>query len=289
MNILTEASWHALEQAHIQRAQQWTEPYLTRRRAGKTHPVFDFLFEYYPTRAAHLERWHPGIGVGLADPSGSSAQVQWRYYHCQDGITAADGQLFAQQRGETLLFIRDLLEKTASNPAHFDCFGLHEWAMVFQTDSPRHSLPLRLGADGTNQVVVENNLRCTHFDAYRFFTTPARPLNLHVLSRDSQPIFEQKGCLHATMDLYKWGSKLLPMISSQLLLDCFALAWDARILDMAASPYDCREFGISPVCIENKAGKQEYVRRQRELSQRGTTLRQQMITTIDAVLELNLN
>ena len=188
-----------------------------------------------------------------------------------------------------MVFVRDLLEKTTSNPAHFDCFGLHEWAMVFQTNQPRHLLPLRLGAAGTNQVVMENSIRCTHFDAYRFFTTAARPLNLHVLSREDQPRFEQKGCLHATMDLYKWAVKLTPLIPGELLLDCFELAWDARILDMAASPYDCREFGISPVCIENKVGKQEYVHRQRELSQRGTTLRNQMIATIDAALGLNLN
>ncbi len=41
------------------------------------------------------------------------------------------------------------MAKTAANPAQFDCFGLHEWAMVYKTDSPRHDLPLRLGAAGT--------------------------------------------------------------------------------------------------------------------------------------------
>ena len=289
MKILPESSWRALEQAHIQRARQWTTPHLERRKIGAKHPVFDFLFEYYPVRVAHLERWHPGIGLGITDSEGNSRQSKWRYYHWNAGVTSVDTTCFVSQRHKMMVFVRDLLEKTTSNPTHFDCFGLHEWAMVFQTNQPRHLLPLRLGAAGTNQVVMENSIRCTHFDAYRFFTTAARPLNLHVLSREDQPRFEQKGCLHATMDLYKWAVKLTPLIPGELLLDCFELAWDARILDMAASPYDCREFGISPVCIENKAGKQEYVHRQRELSQRGTTLRNQMIATIDAALGLNLN
>ena len=58
---------------------------------------------------------------------------------------------------------------------------------------------------------------------------------------------EQPGCVHAGMDLYKWAAKLGPLIESSLLLDCFALAVDARVLDMRASPYDLRDFGFAPI------------------------------------------
>ncbi len=289
MNVLTESEWRLREAEHRDRAKQWTTDHLARRRAGHKHPVFDFLFEYYPIRAAHLERWHPGYGTALADPQQEAKQATWKYYRRENGVVFADAQLFLRQRQKSLVFIKTLLEQTLTNPAHFDCFGLHEWAMVYRTTQPRHDLPLRLGASGTDRVVAENSLRCTHFDAFRFFTPAAVPLNFTVLDRDSQTHFEQKGCLHATMDLYKWATKLAPLVPGELWLDCFALAWDARILDMAASPYDCREYGISPVCIENSAGKQEYVHRQRELSQRGEKLRTQLLSTISPVLALNLN
>ncbi|MCS4491187.1 hypothetical protein N7326_00230 [Corynebacterium sp. ES2794-CONJ1] len=281
MDILT--SWNDLEAAHVRRARRYTTPYLHRRSQGIKHPVFDFLFEYYPTRAAHLERWHPGWGRGL-DDAGTSPQAQWRYYSTVNGISSVDIDSYLSKRKQTLQFIHRLLSTTVSNPAHFDCFGLHEWAMVYRTDQPRHDLPLRLGSSETNKVVENHSIRCTHFDAYRFFTPPARPLNLTVLDRHSQVEWEQVGCLHATMDLYKWAMKLGPLVPGELFLDTFELAWDARILDMEASPYDCRAYGLGVVPIEETAGKQEYVGRQRELAERGKVLREQLINLIACVL-----
>ncbi|PRC62320.1 3-methyladenine DNA glycosylase, partial [Mycobacterium sp. ITM-2017-0098] len=71
-------------------------------------------------------------------------------------------------------FIADLLRATASRPARFNCFGMHEWAMVYRAPSVRHSrVPLRLGPAGTDAVVESMPLRCSHFDAYRFFTESA--------------------------------------------------------------------------------------------------------------------
>ena len=34
-----------------------------------------------------------------------------------------------------------------------------------------------MGAAGTDAVVEEHRIACSHFDAYRFFTPPAKPLN----------------------------------------------------------------------------------------------------------------
>ena len=65
------------------------------------------------------------------------------------------------------------------------------------------------------------------------------------------------------MDLYKHAFRLTPLVPSELVADCFELAWDIRELDMRASPYDFSDLGLEPVRIETPEGKQEYVRAQR--------------------------
>lgn len=276
--LLPEHDWHARMSAHEERADRLTRDHLARRRRQEKHPVYDFLFEYYPVRPAHLRRWHPGVGVDL---EGESPQAQWRDYLLLDGRTTLDLPGFLARRGESVAYIRDLLHRTNLNPARFDCFGLHEWAMVYRTDSPRHDLPLRLGAAGSDAVVEKHRIRCTHFDAFRFFTPAARPLNLTVLEREGQADNDQAGCVHATMDLYKWAAKLGPLVPGELLLDCFELAVDARVLDMEASPYDCRAHGFGVVAVETPEGKAEYVERQRGLSERGRPLRDRLVALID--------
>ena len=108
-----------------------------------------------------------------------------------------------------------------------------------EEDEVRHAgWPLRLGAAGTDEVVEAHQIRCSHYDAFRFYTPPARSLNLLQPTRETQTALEQPGCLHAGMDLYKWAYKLAPHSPSSLVMDCFDLARDIRELDMRASPYD---------------------------------------------------
>ncbi|WP_369822315.1 hypothetical protein [Corynebacterium sp. NML130628] len=199
------------------------------------------------------------------------------------GDVCVNVELLLKQRNQDVEEIYKLLRATASRPAHFDCFGLHEWAMLYREDHPRHDLPLRLGREGTNEVVESHQLRCTHFDAFRFFTAPARPLNVLVLQREDQLSREQPGCVHATMDLFKWALKLGPLVPGDLLLDCFELAIDARRLDMEASPYDCRELGFDVVPVETTKGKITYVQRQRVLTARGEELRSRLVALLDMV------
>ena len=147
---------------------------------------------------------------------------------------------------------------TAGRAGNFGCFGLHEWAMVYRLaeDETRHAdWPLRLGPAGTDAVVEEHRIACSHFDAYRFFTPPARPLNTLSPGRDDRPSYEQPACLHAGMDLYKHAFRLSPMISSDLVADCFELAWDIRVMDMRAAPYDLADLGFDPVRIETPKGR----------------------------------
>lgn len=285
MNILTETEWRAHNNNHITRARRYTDNHLARRKAGTTHPIFDFLFEYYPIRISHLHRWHPGIGIGLADPQRTSPHSAWRYYYHHNGVTTTDVSAFLAAHKPAITQIRTIL----TNTTRFDCFGLHEWAMVYRTDHPRHNLPLRLTPAETNQVVEQHTIKCTHFDAYRFFTPGAQPLNLTVLTRENREHGEQRGCLHATMDLYKWAAKLGPLIPGDLWLDTFELAWQSRILDMEASPYDCRSLGFGVVPIETPEGKHEYVRRQRLLAHAGDLLRHRILTTIEQAFAFNYN
>ena len=105
-------------------------------------------------------------------------------------------------------------------------------------------------------------VHCTHHDAFRFFTAAARPRNALAPTRADQVANEQPGCLHATMDLYKWACKLAPATPSELIADCFELAVAVRELDMRASPYDLAELGYPPVRIETPAGRAEYARAQ---------------------------
>jgi hypothetical protein len=204
------------------------------------------------------------------------------YVRHADGVTVSREHLHA--RLGTVAFIAGLLRATASRPARFNCFGLHEWAMVYRTPSVRHErVPLRLGAAGTDTVVESMPLRCTHFDAYRFFTDAAAPRNAHQLTRQAQVATEQPGCVHAGMDLYKWAFKLGPLIESDLVLDCLELAADARVLDMRASPYDLRDLGFAPITVETPGGRREYARIQEAISDRAAPLRARLLDRCTAL------
>jgi hypothetical protein len=246
--------------AHRARLAPYVEPHLARRARGEKHPVHDFLFGYYSQRPAQLLRWHPGF------PGGDVTVEQ---------VRAQRPLLTATHR---------LLAATAARPAHTGCFGLHEWAMVYRADEVRHPQPLRLGATATDEVVESHRITCSHFDAFRFFTDDARPRNTLQPGRDDRPDFEQPGCLHAGMDLYKHAFRLSPMIGSDLVADAFELAWDIRVLDMRAAPYDMSGVVLdpigeewSPVRIETAEGKREYAAAQASFAERGAPVRAALV------------
>ena len=275
MEILSRDAWQARAAAHAERVDEWVQPHLSRRREGVKHPVHDFLFTYYSQRPAALRRWHPGWGVVLAD--GSSYEGVKGYSVVEERALASVSKPHLLSQLPLLQSIHRLLEATAGHTPTLGCFGLHEWAMVHRSDRTRHDWPLRLGSSGTDGVVESHRLSCSHFDAFRFFTDSARPLNTLQPGRDDRATYEQPGCLHAGMDLYKHAFRLTPLVPSELVADCFALAWDIRELDMRASPYDFSELGITPVRIETPEGKQEYVAAQRIFAERGAPLRQRLI------------
>jgi hypothetical protein len=87
------------------------------------------------------------------------------------------------------------------------------------------------------------------------------------------------------MDLYRWAYTAMPWIGSELLWHCFELALELRVLDMQAGPYDLRALGFEPVAVETAAGREEYQRRQRALSERAVPLRAQLIEVVGALCE----
>jgi hypothetical protein len=156
--------------------------------------------------------------------------------------------------------------------------------MVYRDRETRHPVPLRLGPEGTDAVVEAHAIRCSHYDAFRFFTPAAVARNRVQPTRETQPEFEQPGCLHAGMDLYKWAYKLAPATPGELVADCFELAAEIRELDMRASPYDLTGHGYTPVAIETPEGKAEYVAAQRGFAERGAVLRGRLLDVCEALL-----
>lgn len=275
---LPAAHWRARATAHAERADALTAGHRARASRGEKHPVEDFLFTYYSYSPAVLRRWHPGPGVELLEAA-ADPRASWRWY--ADGSTpgslVVDRAAMEAAKAPQLATIERILRSTAARPGRFGCFGLHEWAMVYRQGEHRHDVPLRLGQAATDAVVEAGELRCTHIDAFRFFTPDAVPLNRFAPTRETQPELEQPGCLHAGMDVYKWAMKLGPLVPGELLLDTFELARDIRLLDMQASPYDMRPWGAEPVRIETPDGKAEYVRRLRAFAERSNALRARVL------------
>ena len=285
---LTLEQWQAAETAHTARADSLTAGHVARRGTGRKHPVEDFLFEYYNYSPAKLRRWHPGPGVILEHASGMP-RAGWRFYRSHsDGSVSLDVNTLVAQRGRTIEFVHNLLSATLTRPPFTGCFGLHEWAMVYRLapEQIRHAAhPLRLSPGETDRVVEQHTIRCSHFDAFRFFTPDAISRNTIQPSRDRQVELEQPGCLHAGMDVYKWAHKLDPLIPSEMMLAAFELALRIRTLDMQASPYDLRDLGYAPVAIETPAGKATYAAAQRAFAEETNALRRSLLTILDAARE----
>jgi len=280
--VLGPAEWRARRAAHEARADRLVEARRERAQKGERDPVEDFLFTYYPFRFAAVRRWTPGAGVALAEAD--ELVVDRRFLRGSDGLVRV-ALPDAAQAGRLDFSLR-LCRAVATRAAFHGCFGLHEWAMVYgQAEQRRHGAwPLRLGAEGTDAVVRSMPVRCTHYDAFRFFTPGARPLNKLAPTLDARVDNEQPGCVHVTMDLFKWAMKAQPWVSADLAADAFELAHVARTVDMRASPYDFSAIGLKPIAIETAEGRSEYEAEQRRLSALAEPIRARLIAELERAL-----
>lgn len=278
---MRQEEWLPLADAHHRRVEPVVAGRLARRSVGATHAVDDFLFDYYPYSPSKLATWHPGFGVVLEGDAALTYLSGAGYRRTDDGVTADLDRL--STRLPRLEFAIRVLAGTASRPPMTGCFGLHEWAMVYgltQDEVRHHYLPLRVSPAQVSATVTEVGLRCTHIDAFRFFTPEAIPLNALQPTRETQADLDQSGCLHASMDLYKYASWFSPLVSSDLVMDCFENAAAARRVDMQASPYDVSGFGLEPIPVETADGRRDYASRQRALMESTQPLRDRLLDSL---------
>ncbi len=274
---LAPSEWRARIAAHERRVSAWVESRILRTSRGQKHPVYDFLFTYYSHRPSLLRRWSPGIGVVLEGEGTERFLRRREFTRIAEGVTL-DSATLDPPRLEAVDWIARLLKACRDRPARLGCYGLHEWAMVYEADEVRHdSYPLRFSRGELGAILRAHTVCCSHYDAYRFFTPAARSLNQLRPRKETRTQFEQKGCLHTNMDLYKWSYKLAPWTPSELVADAFELACRIREADMRASPYDLRSLGFEPIKIETPDGKREYDALQRKFSRQADPIRERLL------------
>ena len=245
MTTLSDSEWKQRAAEHLARAERHTLAARKRRDHGESHPVEDFLFQYYPYPFALLENWHPGCGVALEWTATVESPTptppfsdRWYSYSC--GALVADPGLLSTKERERLRWIGELLTATRSRAPNFACHGLHEWAMVYRGREVRHekTTRLRLPQAEIDALVESRAICCSHHDAW---------------------------------------------IGTELLLDCFELAMELRDLDMRASPYDLSDWGRQPVRIETAEGRRIYETEQRRLAEKAVPLRDRLIERLRTI------
>lgn len=281
-HTLPRADWHARRDAHLARVAALADGFVNRRSRQEKHPVHDFLFTYYNFSPAKLKQWLPPLDTALEVTETDLIDMPWltgdRFLREENRIWLDESKLGSHTR-DLARWIATLCEQVLARAPRFRCFGLHEWAMVYRQsrEEIRHSgYELRMPPEDLARFIESQNIGCSHYDAFRFFTPEARPMNALQPVLETRLEMEQGACLHANMDLYKWATKLWPWIGSDLVGRVFALANEGRDLDMRASPYDLRHLGYAPVYIETVPGRQQYEEEQRSLAARAVPLREEL-------------
>lgn len=280
MKILSQTEWTQRAKAHLALVSPMTDAFLHRRGLGQKHPVHDFLFTYYNFSPAKLKHWVPSFEEALClEKNGELPPFSDYWFEITGSTLQLNPKRLQGQALSLIAFIEELCLNLLARPPRFGCFGLHEWAMVYRLSSEeiRHSgYQLRLSPDALASFVESQNLNCTHYDAYRFFTPQAEPLNMYKPTLQTRLQNEQAGCLHANMDLYKWSTKLWPWIGSDFIAKAFLVATEGREIDMRASPYDLQNQGYSPIRIETDEGRKEYQQLQQQYTLKTHKLREEL-------------
>jgi hypothetical protein len=272
--------WQKREAVYSSQILPWVDAFRKRHEVGQSHIVHDFLFEYYRCKRKLITDWHPPLGVIVEGAEAKKFLANSHFSQNACGVFLDTGSI-SEKIINRIEWIKRLIEAALKRPNQTSCFGLHEWAMLYQSDAIRHqTTPLRLSPAEIESVVASSTIRCTHFDAFRFFTEPAKPLNSLDPTRENRQYNEQFGCVHFNMDLFKWCYKLHPWISSELMLDCFFLAVQARELDMRASPYDLSKLGYSAIPIETVDGRAMYQQQQADIGNKGRRLASSLLKEI---------
>lgn len=284
--------WTLRVKEHEDKVTPFAEAFLKRRSLHLKHTVHDFLFTYYTFSPLKLKNWVPSFEEEIEMNSEMLSCYPW--LKCEGfWFNGSTLRLNKEKLTKNILglnlFIKELCSHILKRPSRFNCFGLHEWAMVYKMSKKeiRHQeQALRVSIETLNTFVESQNICCSHYDAYRFFTKDAKGLNVLNPCIETRLEMEQGGCLHANMDLYKWAAKLMPWIGSDFLGKAFLLAVEGRELDMRASPYDLKNEGFSPICIETESGRKEYIKQQQQLAEKAEVLRKELLKVCIQLSEL---
>jgi hypothetical protein len=280
--LLTTNEWTEKVKNHTALLAPFTDAFLKRRDAGKADPVHDFLFTYYNCSPSKLKQWVPSFEESLMMTPAVHADHPWLnayWFQLDEEVLSINRDRIQENTLGIAKFIEELCRNISQRAPRYGCFGLHEWAMVYKLDKEdiRHkNRPLRIPPNELAQFVESQSISCSHYDAYRFFTKPAQPLNTLNPQIETRLQMEQGGCVHANMDIYKWAAKLWPWIGSDLIAKAFLLAVEGRVLDMRASPYDLREEGYEPICIETPEGRKQYQKEQQFYAEKAVHLRNEL-------------
>jgi len=320
--VLTEDEWKHEAQVHASALDNLLYPSLTAKsrfqpkNSGsirkvetkiRTHlvsdnPIYNFLHSYYKYSTADLKKYSPGISVALlgARPGVNLDILNEKYMAFNEEGGCYDVSTFhIMASGKyglaRLTKDRDVLRATSAKAPFFGCFGMHEWAMLYSGNGTnivghQESTPLRVDQKTIDALVGgPGQIRCTHYDAFRFFQPSAKPMNMiNTLSRENTPRHEQPGCIHANMDLFRYAYQLYPYISSAVLVDALRLALEARKVDMRASPYDVSAFeGCEvPICVETPQGRKLYIEEQERIASTAVPIRKAILRVYDELITI---
>lgn len=187
----------------------------------ENHPIYNFLFRYFTFKSSRLFDYSPGCNVRFL-PSAldtnkiGSDRVRKLATVIENNICQVypyENYFTANQISAMKASLR-VLYKTYHRPPSFYCFGLHEWAMQYKPEKDncsscgllgyKQNLSCRVTAREIEQVIESRPLNCTHYDALRYFTPSSKPKNsFHLVDRFDKEKFDQPGCTHVHMDLFR--------------------------------------------------------------------------------------
>jgi hypothetical protein len=266
MQRIPREHWQPARAAYLARVRPWAEDRLRRMSRQQKHPVHDFLFEYYSFRPAHLCRWTPGFGVVLE--GATHEDLPWGEFVTDDsGLSLPAARVPGASRAVPCAGPCSTSKRRCTASRRSRAWGCTSgrWSTATRTCGTP-TCRCGLSRDAIDAVIDSQPLRCSHYDAFRFFTPAAAPRNRWQLTRAATTEHDQPGCIHVTMDLYRFAYKIAPFCPADVLADAFELAAAAREVDMRASPYDLTGYGFDPIRIETREGREEYVELQREIS-----------------------
>ena len=321
-----EASTHRDEMLNLlyPSSSHCREDLKSRQHAVACDPIYNFIHTYYRYSINKVLSYSPGLGTRVQLEGVTAEDIHYKpsqaaittksvsaflmpyglVFDESSGVAYYNGAGFVEERGTRKLreYLSILTETSMRQPV-FNCYGLHEWAMLYSGRCHSQSLdlrskhqkaPLRVTQDVIDDLVegaqTGCTLKCTHYDAYRFFHPSSRNFNsISNLSRKTQVQYEQGGCIHATMDLFKYAFTLYPFCSSLLLRKTLLLALSARKIDMRSSPYDVSKYlpdgEKEPIRVETFEGRKTFAIEQESLYHRSLPVRAELIVAYNEYLE----